>query len=90
MADIITLQGNPSQDQEVDEVCKIVLDDLRKNLNNIKDLYVFFKTKDNLINMIHTDVSFNDRSVMLQLLQHHITSDLTESQEFFEDIEPDL
>lgn len=88
MADVISLQGTKATDSTQDEICKIVLEDLTKNLDNIKDLYVFFKTKDELINIIHTDVTFNDRSVMLQLLQHHLTGDLLDSQDNFEDIEP--
>jgi hypothetical protein len=90
MADIINLQGMETEVPKVDEVCKIVLEDLNNNLNKIKDLYVFFKTEDDLINIIHTDVSFKDRSVMLQLLQHHITQDLLEAEDIFEDIEPNL
>lgn len=92
MADVISFnssQSSKSKEYTNQEICKVVLEDLSSNLNNLKDLYIFYKTDDNLINIIHTDISFQDRSVMLQLLQHHLTQDLNDLEERYEEIDPD-
>lgn len=89
MADIIDIKSQAKELPEEytnQDVCKIVIDDLTKNLSKLKDLYVFYKTDDDLINIIETEVSFQDRSVMLQLLQHHISLDLLEEDVPEEDV----
>lgn len=91
MADVISFnssQSDKSKEYTNQEICKVVLDDLMSNLNSLKDLYIFYKTEDNLINIIHTDVDFRDRSVMFQLLQHHLNLDLNTFEEEYEEIEP--
>jgi hypothetical protein len=89
MADIIDIKSQLKalpEDFTNSEVCKIVLDDLLKNVDKLKEIYVFYKTdEDDLINIIETDISFQDLSVMLQLIQHHINLKLQEEDSFEEE-----
>ena len=94
MADVIDfsnqLQEDPVRDDSDKTVCKIALDELNKELDNLKDLFIFYVDKRNKINIIETDVSLQDRSFMLQLLQHHINLDLLDGDEDETILEPDL
>jgi hypothetical protein len=87
MADVINFNIDGFTDQEI---CNVVLADLKEDLNNLKDLYIFYKTKDNLINIIHTDVDFSDKCVMLQLLQHNINLELNDLAGEFQEVEPNI
>lgn len=64
-----------------DKSCKEVISILSERLPQIEDLFILYRDKDNNINVVETNVTFQDKCVMLQLLQHSISMDLTNDVE---------
>ena len=92
MADVIdfsTKEDMPNNSLDNDNV-KLILNELTNSMPSTKDIFAFYKTSDNLINVIETGVTFEDKCVMLQLLQHSINTDLTSGGDAEVTFEPDL
>jgi hypothetical protein len=75
MADIINFKETSMSTKAV-SVSEELLKDVLKDIKNIKDVMVFLKTKDGDSVIYHTELSLEDKSVFIQLLQHEIYKDL--------------
>lgn len=76
MADVVNLFNKKKrQSKKLNNPQSVqLLNSFSRNADHFKDLIIFFKRNDGVVGIFETDISIEDKCLMLQLVQHQITS----------------
>lgn len=89
MSEVIDFKGNILIKDETPDQAELIalFTQLISQAENIKDILFFVKDVEDSFSMFYSNLNIQERSFLLQMLQHDIFQELTETEELILDSE---